>query len=143
MRTYSGFLGADGVDVLIDGVGGAGVPVFADALHWGEDFKELAELVGDDRTPAFADVTVEGERLVLGEDVDVTKVGVDAVGKGDVDDAVLTGKGDGGLGSITSQWKKPLTGTTGQQDSKRISHNYEYLDLADSKKHDQERQKSC
>ena len=108
-----GLLGADGVDVLVDGVGGAGVPVFADALHGGKDLEELAELVGDDWTPALADVAVEGERLVLGEDVDVTQVGVDAVRQGDVDDAVLACKGDGGLGSIASQGKKPLSGTTG------------------------------
>ena len=72
-------------------------------------------------------MAVEGERLVLGEDVDVTQVGVDAVGQGDVDDAVLTCKGDGGLGSIASEWKKPLARTTGEQDSKRISHNDEDL----------------
>ncbi len=49
--------------------------------------------VGDDGAPALADVAVEGERLVLGEDVDVAEVGVDAVGEGDVDDAVLAGEG--------------------------------------------------
>ncbi len=72
-------------------------------------------------------MAVEGERLVLGEDVDVTKVGVDAVRQGDVDDAVLTCKWDGGLGSIASQGKKPLARATGEQDSKRISHHDEDL----------------
>ena len=44
-----GLLAADGVDVLVDGVGGALVPVLADALHGGKDLDELAEFVGDDR----------------------------------------------------------------------------------------------
>ena len=75
-----GLFGADGVDVLVDGVGGALVPGLGDALHGGKDLDELAELVGDDGAPALADVAVERERLVLGEDVDVAEVGVDAVG---------------------------------------------------------------
>ncbi len=118
----AGLFGADGVDVLVDGVGGALVPGLGDALHGWEDLDELAEFVGDDGAPAFADVAVEGERLVLGEDVDVTQVGVDAVGEGDVDDAVLAGKGNGRLGAIAGQREKPFAGTTGEQNTKRISH---------------------
>ncbi len=116
--------GADGVDVLVDGVGGALVPGLGDALHGGKDLDELAELVGDDRAPALADVAVERERLVLGEDVDVAQVGVDAVGEGDVDDAVLAGEGDGGFGAIAGEGKEPFAGTTGKQNAKRISHIY-------------------
>ena len=117
-----GLLGADGVDVLVDGVGGALVPGLGDALHGGEDLDELAELVGDDGPPAFADVAVERERLVLGEDVDVAEVGVDAVGEGDVDDAVLAGEGNGRLGAIAGEGEEAFAGTTGKQNAKRISH---------------------
>src|SRR5512135_1620537 len=66
-----GFLAANGVDVLIDGVGGSHVPVLADALHRRKNFDELADLASHE-TPAFADVAVERERLVLGENVDAT-----------------------------------------------------------------------
>ena len=41
-------LGADGIDVLVDGVGGAHVPVLADALHGRQDFDELAQFAADD-----------------------------------------------------------------------------------------------
>jgi hypothetical protein len=92
-----GFFGADGVDVLVDGIGGALIPRLGDALHRREYLDELAELVGDDGAPALADVAVERKGLVLGEDVNVAQVGVDAVGKGDVDDAVLAGEGTAGL----------------------------------------------
>jgi hypothetical protein len=54
-------------------------------------------------------VAVEGEGLVLGEDVDAAEVGVDAVGEGDVDDAVLAAKGDGGFGAIAGEREEPLT----------------------------------
>jgi hypothetical protein len=110
-----GFFRADGVDVLIDGVGCALIPGLGDALHGGEDFNEFAELIGDNRTPAFADVAIERQSFVLGHDVDMTQTGVDAVGKGYIDDAVLPGEGDSGFGSITSQRKKALSGATCKQ----------------------------
>jgi hypothetical protein len=40
LRTY-------GIDVLIDGVSGAEVPVFTDALHGRQDLDEVAEFPGD------------------------------------------------------------------------------------------------
>ena len=122
MRTCLRLFGADGVDVLVDGVGGALVPGLGDALHGGKDLDEFAEFVGDDRAPALADVAVEREGLVLGEDVDVAQVGVDAVGEGDVDDAVLAGEGNGRLGAIAGQGKESFAGTTGKQNTERISH---------------------
>ncbi len=73
-------LGADRVNVLVNGVGRAHVPVRADPLHGGQNLDELAQLLGHDAGPAFADMAVEGERLVLGEDVDPAQVGVDAIG---------------------------------------------------------------
>jgi hypothetical protein len=53
----------------------------------------------------------------LGEDVDVSEVGVDAVGESDVDDTVLARKGDGGLRTIAGEREQPFAGTTGKQDS--------------------------
>jgi hypothetical protein len=112
-----GLLGADGVDVLEDGVGGALVPGLGDALHGGKDFDELAEFGGDDGAPAFADMAIQREGFVLGEDVDVAEVGVDAVGEGDIDDAVLTGEGNGRLGAVAGERKEPLSRTTGKQNT--------------------------
>src|ERR1700677_853574 len=89
--------GANGVDVLIDGVGGTGIPVLADALHGRKNFDEFAQFVGHDRSPSLANVAIERQRLVLRKDVNVAQIGVDAVGKGDIDDAVLTGKRNGRL----------------------------------------------
>ena len=76
---------------------------------------ELAELLGNDAGPAFAYVAIEGERLVLGEDVDAAKVGVDAVGKSDVDDAVLAAKGDCRFGAIAGEGEESLAGSACQE----------------------------
>jgi hypothetical protein len=52
-----GLLGADGINVLINGVGGSLIPLIADPLHGREDFDELFYLAAED-VPAFADVAV-------------------------------------------------------------------------------------
>ena len=52
----------------------------------------------------------------------MAEVGVDAVGEGDVDDAVLAGEGDGRLGAIAGEGEEPFAGTTGKQNAKCISH---------------------
>jgi len=76
-----GLLGADGINVLVDRVGGALIPLVADALHGGQDFDELANFAAQD-VPAFADVAVQGQRFVLGEDVDAAQIGIETVGEG-------------------------------------------------------------
>ena len=103
-----GLLAADGVDVLVDGVRSAHVPVGAGALHGRHELKELAQFLGHNAGPAFADMAVERERLVLGEDVDAAQAGVDAVGESDVDDAVMAAKGHGGFGTVAGERKEPF-----------------------------------
>ena len=130
-----GLFRADRVDILIDRVRCAGVPVFVHALHGRQDLDKLAEFVRYHRTPALADVAVERQRLVLGQDVDMAQVGVDAVRECDVDDAVLPGKRHRGLGAISCERKKSLAGTTGKQDAQRISHRklpQEHLSLSNA-----------
>ena len=95
-----GLLRTNRIDVLVDGIGGAHVPVLTHPLHRRQDFDELSHFAADD-IPPFADVPVQRQRFVLGKNVDATQIRVDAVGKGNVDDAVDTAEGDCGLGSIT------------------------------------------
>jgi len=99
------------MDVLIDRVGGSLVPVFADALHGRQDFDEFPKFAGDD-LPGFTNMTIERERLVLGENIDFAQVGIDAIGERDVNDPVDSAKGDGGLCAIAGKRVKPLTCTT-------------------------------
>ena len=54
-----GLLRADGVNILVNRVGGAQVPVFTDALHRRQDLNEFAQLPRHHRTPAFTNVAVE------------------------------------------------------------------------------------
>jgi len=50
-----------------------------------------------------ADVAVQTQCLVLSEDEDAAEIGVDAVGKCDVDDAIESAAGNGGLGTVASE----------------------------------------
>ena len=81
-----GLLAADGIDVLIDGVGGALIPVLRDAHLRRQHFDEIA--VAHQRRPAAADVAVEAQRFVLRENENAAQIAVEAIGKRDVDDAI-------------------------------------------------------
>ena len=59
-----GRFGLDALEILIDGVGGALVPVLADALHGRDDFDVLAKF-GREDVPAVADVADQVQRFVL------------------------------------------------------------------------------
>ena len=113
---------ADGIDVLVNGIGVPHVPVGAGALHGGQEFKELAQFLGYNPRPAFTDVAVEREGLVLGENVNLAQAGVDAVGKGDVDDAVVSAKGHGRFGAIAGKREEPFSLSARKQYSKCVFH---------------------
>jgi len=114
-------LGANGIDVLIDGVGRPHVPVLADPLHGGQNLDELSDFSAED-VPAFADLAIERKRLVLGQDINAAQSGVDAVGKRDVDDAVDAAKGDGRLGAVAGQRIEAFASSSREQDPERIFH---------------------
>src|SRR5581483_2901015 len=102
----------DGVNVLIDGVGCALIPLLTDPLHRRQHLDELSHLASHD-VPTFADVPVQGQGLVLSEDVNPPQVGVDAVRKRDVDDAVNTTKRDRRLGTVTGEGIESLACPSG------------------------------
>ena len=58
----------DRVDVLVDGVGRALVPMLVDPLLGGNHVDELAQFAAEVTLPADVDVAVETHRLVLRED---------------------------------------------------------------------------
>ncbi len=103
----------DRVEVLVDRVRRAQIPVFADALLRAEDLDELAELVGH-HAPAHADVAAERERLVLHRDEDLAQARVDAVAQREVDDAVGAAEIDRRLGPLLGERVQTFAGASGQ-----------------------------
>src|ERR1700691_5496827 len=70
-------LGADGIDVLIYGVGGALMPVLRDAHLRSENFDEIA--VAHEQRPTAAHVAIEAESFVLSEDEDAAQVAIQTI----------------------------------------------------------------
>ena len=104
------------VDVLVDGVGGTLVPagLLVETLVGGQHLSAALRLV---QTPGLtiADIFIQLQRLVLGQNTDGVDTGVDTVGQREVDDAVLAAEGNGGLGGFLRQYLKTASLTTGQK----------------------------
>ena len=103
-------------DVLIDGVGGAFIPGALVALpHVGGQDMDAA--VGAVQVPglAVAQVAVQLQGTVLGQDAHSVDAGVDAVGQGKINDAVLSAEGDGGLRHVAGQGVEAAALSAGQQ----------------------------
>ena len=109
----------DGIEILVHRVGGAEIPVFADALLRTQDVDELAELVRDD-APAHAEVAAQRERLVLQGDEDLAEPRVDAVAQREIDDAVGAAEVHGRLGPFLRERIEPLAGASGQHHDEHI-----------------------
>ena len=112
----------DGVDVLVDGVGGALVPMLVDPLLRRHDVDELAQLAGEVALPADVDVPVEAAGLVLGEDQRLADVAVEAIGEREVDDAIDAAEGHGRLGAVAGQRFQPRPLAAGQNHRENFLH---------------------
>ena len=119
MITCRGALALQRVEVLVDRVGRAQVPVVAHPLLRRQDLDELAELLGD-HAPALPDVAVEREGLVLGGDEDAPQARVDAVAEREIDDAVGPAEVDRRLGPVLGQGVEPLADAAGQHDDEGV-----------------------
>jgi hypothetical protein len=81
--------------------------MFSHAPHRGKDLQEFPKFVRKN-TPSLAQMTVEGERLVLGDNEYSAKAGVNAVGQSDIHNPIDAAKRHGRLGAIPGQWVKAL-----------------------------------
>ena len=113
----------DGVDVLVERVGGALVPVLVDPLLGRQHVHVLVQL-GAEEVPADAEVAVESAGLVLGQHEDAAEVAVDAVGQGEVDDAVQAAERHGRLGPVARQRLQARPLSPRKDDGEDVSHGF-------------------
>ena len=101
--------------VLVNGVGGALVPGAALGALVGRQDVDAAG--GAVQVPglAAADIAVQLQGAVLGQHAHGVDTGVGAVGKREVDDAVLTAEGDGGLCHVSGKDIEAAALSSGQQ----------------------------
>jgi hypothetical protein len=107
--------------ILIHGIGGATVPIFADALLR-RDRGDVFAKFRIENIPAGSDMAIEGMRLVLNEDCDLAEPGVQTIAQGKIDDAILPAEGNSRLRTLVRQRKKSLALTASQYHGEDILH---------------------
>jgi hypothetical protein len=75
----------------------------------------MIELVG------LGNVPVQRSGVELRQQINALQVGVEAVGNGDIDEAIFACQRNGGFGSLHGQRKKPLALTASHDDGKNIA----------------------
>src|ERR1700730_1264419 len=91
-----GRLGENALRILKYGVSGSDVPPFAYLLHGRNDLDILAKL-GRKNAPSIANMTDEIQGFVLREHENSADIGIDAIGKREIDDAVCAAERHSGF----------------------------------------------
>ena len=119
------------VQVLIDGIGRAAIPVGAAvALIWRQDIGPALGRVEVPRT-AVADIPVQFQRLVLGQDTDRIDAGIAAVTQGEVDDAVFSAEQEARFSLIFGQDAQTAPFPAGQNHGQAIRFFHRSSSLLD------------
>ena len=120
------------VEVLIDSVGGAGVPlVVGGALARRQDVEALVAR-GTQEAPALLQVPDQAVRLVLGGDADPPDARVDGVRQREVDDPATAAEMHGGLGAAVGEFMEPRAAPAGQDQGERVAGQCIVPDPADA-----------
>ena len=104
----------EGVDVLVDGIGRAEIPILVHPLLRRQHVEKLAKIPTEEPVPANVDVAIEADGLVLREQKHAAQPTIEAVRQREVDDAIAAAERHGGLGSIACQRFKPGALATGK-----------------------------
>ena len=108
-------------EVLIDRVGGALVPFFADPLLGWNRGDEFAEFSVED-VPARADVTVERVGFVLDEDGDFSQSGVEAIAERKIDNTIFSAKWNSWLGPMFCEGMETFALPARQHHGEHVLH---------------------
>ena len=110
-----GVIALDKANVLVDGICRALVPLGVFALGIGRQHLHAAVRGVEAPRLAVADVLVQLQRLILGQNADGVNLGVDTVRQREIDNPVFAAKGDRGLCRVLRQNHQPASLTARQQ----------------------------
>ena len=110
---------AQDVEVLVDGIGRAGIPAFLHALLGRHDIDELAQLAAQE-TPALLDMADQRVGLVLRQHANLPDTGIETVRQGKIDDAELASERHGRLGAPLGQGMQATAPPAGQDQRQRL-----------------------
>jgi hypothetical protein len=108
----------DQVQRLVDGVGRARVPAWAEPLLRRNRRDVLAGQAG--KPPVLRDVPVQRMRLVLRQNADAQEARVDQVGQHEVDQPIATAEGNRRFGPVRCKGIQPLALPAGQDNAQHM-----------------------
>jgi hypothetical protein len=116
-----GIVRFDDVDVLVNGISRAEIPVgLRDALAGGEDIETFVSLRAKE-VPAHLQMPDQTVGLVLGRHRDPANAGIHRIGKGKIDDAGFSAEIDRRLGAPVGQFKQPASAPARQNEGERVA----------------------
>jgi hypothetical protein len=101
------------VDVLKDRVGCPEIPGFSSPELRGDRKQKLIECAYKN-VPTLPEMIVQRLAFILSENVYPLEPRVDAIGQGEIDDAIVTGEGNCGFRPVSGQRVEPLPLSAGQ-----------------------------
>ncbi len=124
-----GLFVVEDIEILEDGVGGAGEPA-GPAAHLG---RHRSDVVAQQRRqpPGLRQVPVEAVALVLGEHHDANEAGVHQVGQGEVDEPVVAPERHRRLGAIPGEGEQSLALAPGEHHHQHVRPARHGFTLAD------------
>src|SRR5205823_10324286 len=111
----------DAVNVLVNRVGGAGVPADAGPLLRRQDLYVFTQL-RTQKPPPVVDVAVEAAGLELGQHQHLAQPAIEAVGQGEVDDPVEPAERDGRFRPVAGQRLQSSPFAAGQDQGENVFH---------------------
>jgi len=87
----------------------------------GENFDVFTE--AHEGRPSGADMAAKAEGFVLSEDKYAMKIGINAIGESDVNNAVESAEGYGGLSAVAGEGPETFALTASEKDSDGIAHH--------------------
>jgi len=108
-------------EILVHRVGGAPVPLFADALLRRDRCDVFAQF-GVQDIPSDPNVPVERMGLVLNQHRDAAQAGIQTIAEGEVDDAIFPAERDGRLGPMFRQGFEPFSLSSGKHHREDAVH---------------------
>ena len=112
--------GAEDVEVLEHGVGGAAIPGrLVEPLLRRQQVEKFAHFRAQKR-PAHLQMAQQAVRLVLGQDGNAAHTRIEAVRQGEVDDPELAAKKNRGLGAAVGQLLEAAAASAGENKAERL-----------------------
>jgi len=111
-----------GREILVEGIGGAPIPMGVD-LQLGWERADIFAQGGTEERPALSEMVLQGRGLILREDEDLPEMRVEAVTQRKVDEAVAASEPDRGFGALGGERPQSRALPPGENTGHHVGHH--------------------